>query len=290
MNIIRGVSSPIPRRVVFGPSGVGKTKFATSEPGALTIDYEGGVEYLGVDRVEGAKDWLASLALVREVCSGPGDHRAVVIDTIDKIEDQAAQFICKVEGVDGKKKASLADYGYGDGYAALEQKWRELLFVLEGARAKGRSVTLVAHVQSTTEKDPTMGDFRKFIAAIHKKCWGVTHRWADAVLFATYEIGLVDGRAILSGSRILHSVAGSGYDAKHRPNIPSPLPLSWDAYAKAVADVNRAPGEVIASVRSLLRPEMRDAAEKTLSEIGLDVPRLIALESALKKKSALMTA
>ena len=287
LSITKGRTSPAPRRVIFGPSGVGKSTFACAEPGALAIDYENGLNHIGVDRVDGAKDWPSSLALLREACTGPGDYRAIVVDTVDRLEDQAAQFICQVQGVDGKKKASLADYGYGDGYAALETKWRELLFVLEGARAHNRSVTLVAHVQSATEKDPTMGDFRKFIAAIHKKCWSVTHRWADAVLFATYESGLVEGRAILSGARILHTVAGSGYDAKHRPNISSPLPLGWDAYSAAVSAANRGAEEVLASIcktGEMVDRETWKKAEEFIAKAGGDVLQLVKIESALLKK------
>lgn len=286
LTIIKGKATHAPRRVIYGPSGVGKTLFACSEPGSLTLEYEEGAGYLGFDRVLGARDWLSSLALVREACTGPGDHRAVVIDTIDRLEDQAAQFVCQVEGVDGKKKKSLADYGYGDGYAALEAKWRELLFALEGARQHGRSVTLVGHVQTATEKDPTLGDFRKYIAAIHKKCWSVTHRWADAVLFANYEQGLVEGRAIMSGTRMLHTVAGTGFDAKHRPNIASPIPLSWDSYAAAVASVNRSADEVRASIRAMATEETKAVAEVHIDKAGSDVLRLVAVESALKKKLA----
>jgi hypothetical protein len=288
MNVLRGKVSVAPRRVIYGASGVGKSTFACAEPGVLALDYENGLNHIGVDRVEGAPDWEASLSLLREACTGPGSYTGVVIDTIDRLEDQAAQFICKVQGIDGKKKASLADYGYGDGYAALETKWRELLFVLEGARAKGRSVTLVAHVQSSTEKDPTMGDYRKYIAAIHKKCWSVTHRWADAVLFATYESGLVEGRAIMTGQRMLHTVAGSGFDAKHRPNIASPLPLSWEAYAAAVAASSRSAQELLDSIRGMIivsgSAEMQKKAEEYIEKANGDVLQLARVEANLRKK------
>jgi AAA domain len=284
MNIIKGKNLPPMRRVVYGPPGVGKTKFACSEPGALALDYEGGVEYLGVDRVLGATTWMESLALIREACEGPGDHKSVVIDTIDKLEAQAATHICSVSGVEGKKGKTLADFGYQGGYKVLAQIWRELLFACQWARGKGRNVTLVAHVQRTTVKDPSLGEYATYIAAIHKDCWSATHQWADAVLFANYEAGIFEGRAIVSGERVLHTVKGTGFEAKHRPNIAPVLPLSWDAYANAVSAANRTADEVVASIRSLATPETKDKAEEFITKANGDVLRLVTTESALKKK------
>lgn len=286
LHIIKG-KAQVPRRgVIVGPPGVGKSTFACSEPGVLALDYEDGLDHIGVDRVKGASTWLASLALIREVCTGPGDHTGVVLDTVDRLEAQAATHICQVEGVDGKKKRSLADYGYNDGYKALAQVWRELLFALEGARAKGRSVMLVAHCQRSKVNDPMLGEYSEWIAAIHKDCWSTTHQWADAVLFATYDGGVVDGRSILSGERVLFTKATTGFKAKHRPNIASPIPLSWEAYSQAVAAVNRSAEDVIASIRKLATEETKALAEVHIDKAGSDVLRLVAVESALKKKLA----
>ena len=178
----------------------------------------------------------------------------------------------------------LGAFGYGDGHEALLAKWRELLFVLEGAREKGRQVILVAHVQSKIQDDPMLGNYSKFIAALSKRCWGATHRWADAVLFAQYEQGMVDGRVVMTGERILRSVAGSGYDAKNRWGLPPVLPLSWSAFDEARRSAIRPAEEIVASIRSLSTAETRQKAEEFIKEAGVDVPRLVSIETALKKK------
>jgi hypothetical protein len=129
-----------------------------------------------------------------------------------------------------------------------------------------------------------LGSYGKWIAALTKRCWGATHRWADAVLFAQYEQGLVDGRVVLTGERILRTVAGSGYDAKNRWNLPSVLPLSWDAFDVARRSTQRSADEVIASIRALATPETKEKAEGFITKAGQDVPALCRVEEALKKK------
>jgi hypothetical protein len=283
MNIVRGIKHPPARIVIFGPSGVGKSTFACGADSVLALDYEHGLDEIGPARVEGATTWEGSLSLVREACVGAGEHTTVVVDTLDRLEDQATEHVCRV-GVKGKPMADLGAFGYGDGYEALCAKWRELLFVLESARPKGREVILVAHVQNKTENDPMLGSYGKYIAALTKRCWGATHRWADAVLFAQYEQGLVDGRAVLTGERILRTVAGSGYDAKNRWGLPSVLPLSWSAFQAARASLQRSPDEVISAIRALATPETKEKAEGFIEKAGRDVPALVRVEEALKKK------
>lgn len=269
------------RRVIYGPAGIGKSTFACAEPGAIALDYERGLEHIGVDRVRGETTWDKSLALVKEACSGSGEHEAVVVDTIDRLEDQATIAVC----AEGKKK-SLADFGYGDGHEALTTKWRELLFALEGAAERGRSVTLVAHVQSKAVDDPTLGRYGKYIATLSRRCWTVTHRWADAVLFANYEAGLVEGRAIMTGQRVLYTQAATGFDAKHRPNIAASMPLSWVAYAAEVALCNRSAAEVVASIRAIIGKadmEIIEKAEKYIESAAGNVADLMVTEKQLRK-------
>lgn len=288
MNVIKGRSNHAARRIIYGPAGCGKSTFACAEPGALALDYEDGVAYLGVDRVKGPRAWADSLALIREACGGPGEHRAVVIDTVDKLEAQLSEEICRA-GIKGKSVKALAEFGYGDGFKTLGARWRELLFELEAARGKGRSVTLVAHAQRSKVSDPTLGDYARFIGTLYVDCWNLTAQWADAVLFANYEAGLLDGRAIMTGQRILHTVAGTGYDAKHRPNlVPPSMPLDWATYARAVADANRTPEEIARTILVLANtPDLKAAAEERVKAAGSDGPRLLAIESKLREKVGL---
>jgi hypothetical protein len=288
MKIITGKLHPPERVVVYGPSGVGKTSFAcgvdwpSSSPRAdvLALDYENGLNEIGPRRSPGAMSWTESMALMRDACTSAGEHRCVVIDTIDRLEDQATQLVC----LEGKKK-SLADFGYGDGFEALATKWREFLFLLESAREKNRSVILVAHVQQKPQDDPTIGKYDKYVAALQKRCWGSTHRWADAVLFVDYERGLVDGRAVMTGQRNLYTQAGSGFDAKNRWGLPPAMPLSWGVFAREKARRLRESQEIIDAIRFLAKGDDASKAEEFLKSAGTDVARLCSIETALLKKA-----
>ena len=292
MIITRGKAAPPLRLVVYGPSGVGKSSFAcgVSHPGTdpaegvLALDYEGGLDAIGPARVAGPRSWDESLALLREACAGPGEHTSVVVDTIDALANLAAAKICE-KGIKGKSVTSLAEFGYGDGFEILATHWRELLFTLESARPAGRSVVLVAHVKRENVDDPQVGRYAKWVAALPKLCWGDTHRWADDVLFANYETAVAEKRALHTGERWLYTVAGTGYDAKNRGQLPAQLPLSWEAYARARGITSRSVDEIRESIRKMALASDPEKVETVITMIGGDVRKLLKLETQLKEKA-----
>lgn len=280
LQIIRGRTFGPMRRVVFGPPGVGKSSFSAT-PKVIALDCERGLDHIGCDRVPWAPTFDGNLALIREMCIGAGAWDTVMLDTADALEQQAAKEICAKE-----KKLSLADFGWGDGFHMVAARWRELLFILEGAKAKNRSVHLVGHVTTATIKDPTLPkDHSKQIASLTKHSWGATHQWADAVLFADYARGMVEGRAIMTGERLLRTVAGTGYDAKHRPNIAPELPLSWKAYEREFKRYERQAKDIVDRILSLTTtPELRAKAEAYVRDAGEDVEKLVRIEVNLETK------
>ena len=290
MNITRGVIQVPPRGVIYGPPGLGKTSWAcgcehprrVAYADVLLLSYEGGSNQIDFPesgpggRVDGEGTWDASLRLVDGACSGPGDWRSVVIDTADALEAQAIEAVC-ARG----KKASLADFAYGDGFEALLARWRELLHALEGARAKGRAVWLVCHSTVRRHPDPMIGEHERIIPALAKKSWSATHQWADAVLFGNYEMGIVEKRPTLTGQRLLYTTAGSGFEAKNRWSLPSVMPLSRAGFETAISSSSRTLDEVRASIRALAPagPDIENYLTKTD-----DIRSLIATETALRKK------
>lgn len=290
MNPTRGRVLAPHRIVIYGKPGVGKTSWACgvehpstrARDDVLVLDYESGTNELDVLRERGAETWERTLSLVDEACRSKGYWKTIVIDTIDRLEDQATAEVCRVG-----KKSSLADFSYGDGFEALAARWRELLQRLEGARAHGRSVVLVAHVQQKLQDDPTLGKYDRYIPALAKRSWGATNRWADAVLFAAPEMGLdANGRAITTGKRLLHTEEGTGYEAKNRWGLPRSMPLSPNEFHSELSRLQRTADEVRASIRSMATGDLLTKAEGFMALDGDDVRRLCVTERALQKKLA----
>ena len=291
MKIIKGKTFG-PRRVVaYGPPGVGKSTFACKaekdgppSPGVLVLDWERGLEHIGPNRVEGPRTWSACLSLSQEACESKGDWDTVVIDTADALEK-----ILIAETCVKMKKFSVTE-GFG-GVEAVGMRWRELLNILELARAKGRSVHIVAHVDTVNVKDPTMPkDYRKYIGSLTKFSWLETLRWADAVMFADYDHGVVDGRSVSLGTRSLRTVEGTGYDAKHRPNIAATLPLSWAAYEREFKRYDRTAAQILESIRGKVRAlppgaiKDTDAFVASMNEAIEDVDALVRIECKLEER------
>jgi hypothetical protein len=291
MNIIRGVAHPPGRIVIFGPPGVGKSTTACgAEKGGrpredlIALDYESGLDEIGPSRVKGADSWEGSLALVKEAATSPGPWKAIVVDTLDRLEDQCKNFVCKV-GLNGKSFPDLASFGYGKGETALEQRWRELLFAFEAAREHGREVILVCHAQSKTIDDPQLPPYSKWIAALTKQTWNATHRWADAILFAQHEQTLIEGKLVLTGNRVLRTEAASGYEAKNRWHLPPTLPLSWEAFTKARQATARDPVEIASAIRAMAKGSPDETkAEEFILKKPFDVAYLVSVEGALRAK------
>lgn len=281
LNIIKERVMQASRIVVYGPPGVGKSTFACGAPGVLALDYEDGLAEIGPDRVKGPATWTHSLTMIQDAVQS--SYKTLVIDTVDKLEEQATTFVCR-RGVKGKAMTDLGAFGYGDGYTALVTEWRTLLSHLEAARGRGIDVVLVAHIQAKSFEDPAIGNYNKWIAQLSKQSWGATHRWADAVLFATYEQSLIDGRAVMTGKRILRTVAGTGYDAKNRWHLPETLPLSWSAFSEARAAGSRSPDTIRDSILRITTDVTRSKAEAYIAEAAEDVSRLLQIETALKNR------
>ena len=291
MKITRGRVQTPHISVIHGPPGVGKTSFAcgveypsvVASPSIVVLDYERGTSELDVARVRGAETWDESLSLVSEACIGSGEHREVVVDTIDRLEAQAAVAVIRA-GKKGEK--SLGDFGYGDGYEAMAQKFRELIAKLEQARDHGRSVWVVAHSQRVEINDPTMGKYGKYVPMLHKKCWAPLHQSADNILFANYDYGVVKDLLQVLETRSLYTMAGSGYEAKNRWGLPRQLPLSVRALHEARIAGQRTADEVRASIRSIAASDadLLAKAEERVKDRGDDVRALIAIERGVQAK------
>jgi hypothetical protein len=114
--------------------------------------------------------------------------------------------------------------------------------------------------------------------------------YVDSVLFANFEVAVTSDdkrRAFGTGSRVIFTERRPGFDAKNRAGLPFTLPLSWDAYADAVAKGEPEGVETLARQISDLLALVADAAmrskvETAIKNAGKDAAKLAAVKNRLE--------
>ena len=112
---------------------------------------------------------------------------------------------------------------------------------------RGMIVIVIAHSKVERFEDPENSAYDRYTPRLHKAATSLLCEWADAVLFATKRFrvskeqgnGFQGDRAIATaigadgGERILRTVGSPACIAKNRFNLPSEIPLSWQAFIDA---------------------------------------------------------
>lgn len=235
------VESLPPRIVLYGSPKVGKTTFGSLLPSPLFIDIEGGSGALPVARIE--KEKLNSYADVLEAVEAlySQDHgfKSVVVDSADWLE---ALIFNQVAAEHGKK--SIDEIGYGAGYGAAVNLWKQLLAGLTALRNdKGIVVLLIAHDAVKRYDNPLTESYDRHQLKLHGKSSAIITEWSDCLLFANQEVYIDKkqegfkkvsrGRA---GDRVLHTVESPAFLAGNRFGLPPAIEFTWEAFASAMAD------------------------------------------------------
>ena len=202
-----------------------------------------------------------------DLSSEQHDYKTIVVDPLGWFEPLV---FASVVGPNG---GSIEEYGggYGKGYTAALQKWREMLSLLERCwKARGMNIILLGHAQVKAFQNPEGPSYDKWELALHAKTAGMLRQWVDAVLFARLEtfVEVKKGqkaRGLSSGARVVHTTPSAAYDAGTRWKLPETLPLSWEDLTAAIAaEAHRGP-ELLRSIESMLA-ELGDADVRTFSE------------------------
>ena len=273
MNITRGKISGAKKVLVYGPEGIGKTTFAASFPDPVFIDTEGSTKEQDVARLPEPSSWTMIKEEVRHVAQHPDICRTLVIDTADWAEKMAIQSV-----LDEHNKNGIEDFGYGNGYRYVFEKFGELLNLLNDVIAAGINVVLTAHATLRKFEQPDeLGAYdrytMKLIDSPKTSISAAVKEWADMVLFANYKtIVITDSKTkktkAQGGARVMYTSHHSCWDAKNRYGLPEELPFSYEGIraviesgSAPVADNARKPAE---SVRK--QPESAQKPAETVQK------------------------
>lgn len=241
MNITRGKVEKAQKITLYGPEGVGKSTFAAQFPNVLFIDTEDSTTHMDVARL----DKPTSMQMLIKQLKWVKDNKpcqTLAIDTLDWAETLVKNHIITTHGV---TSIELVEKGYGKGYTILEEQFGKLLNLLNEVVDAGIHVVLLCHAKVARFEDPTeMGAYDRYELKLEKKVAAKVKEWSDALLFAKYDVQVVnvDNKGATKGKnkaqggeRKMFVESNPAYDAKNRFGLQGSYPLSYSAIAQFVS-------------------------------------------------------
>jgi hypothetical protein len=151
------------------------------------------------------------------------DYRTLVLDTLNGFERLCHEHVCRRDF--GGNRGRDGFLAFMVGYEHALDDWLQLLDALDRLREERRiGILALCHCKISTYKNPEGLDYDRFTPDLHAKTWGLTHRWADYVLFLNYETHVDAGKSAKAKGkggtrRVLHTERTAAFDAKNRHGL-----------------------------------------------------------------------
>jgi len=254
---IQTKSDPLPNRYgLHAREGWGKTSFGAQAPKPIFLQTRGET---GLDTLIASKQlpetphfpelqsWEELKDAVRVLSAEEHPYRTLVIDTVNGAERLCYEYICKRDFGDDWGDRGFG--GYQRGYEVSLAEWRLFLNDLdELRRTRKMAIFFLIHTKVKTFKNPEGADFDRWAPEMQDKCWGLTHKWLDCVLFGNFETVVKSekndpakkGKAAATSARILYTQQRPAFDAKNRMGLPEEIEMgdspseAWSNFATAL--------------------------------------------------------
>jgi hypothetical protein len=243
-----GVARP-PRVVLYGTHGIGKSTFAAQSPNPVFIQTEEGLDAINVTAFPLCQSYEDIIDAIGSLAQEDHDFGTVVIDSADWAEQLVHKRVAKDNNV-----VTIDAIGYGRGYKAATDYWKQILEGLDHLRAdKNMQVILLAHTQVKRFDDPLADPYDRYQLDLHHGSASLISEWCDILMFANQQYSTVKSdvgfnqkvtRAVGSGNRVLYTQERPGWQAKSRWPLPDQLPLEYAKFAEALGtSMNNVIGE-----------------------------------------------
>jgi hypothetical protein len=243
-----GVARP-PRIVLYGTHGIGKSTFAAQSPNPVFIQTEEGLDAINVTAFPLCQSYEDIIDAIGSLAQEDHDFGTVVIDSADWAEQLVHKRVAKDNNV-----VTIDAIGYGRGYKAATDYWKQILEGLDHLRAdKNMQVILLAHTQVKRFDDPLADPYDRYQLDLHHGSASLISEWCDILMFANQQYSTVKSdvgfnqkvtRAVGSGNRVLYTQERPGWQAKSRWPLPDQLPIEYAKFAEALGtSMNNVIGE-----------------------------------------------
>jgi hypothetical protein len=228
-----------PRILMHGLPGIGKTTYAAGSEKPVVIPTEDGLGIVDVSHFPLARKFDEVMDALEALYSEPHEFKTVVVDSVDWLEPLVWRHVCQVNGW-----GSIEEPGYGKGYLAALDVWRQYLDGLNALRnERGMTIVQIAHTDIKRFDSPEHEPYDRYVIKLHARAAALLQEHSDVVLFANYRISTVKSdigfnkkitRALGTGERVVHTTERPAFLAKNRYGLPETLPLDWKAFAAAM--------------------------------------------------------
>ena len=257
---ISGSGSGLPNRyILHGLEKTGKTSFAAYTPKPIFIETSGetGLETLiDAKQLPATKHfpeihkWELMTSALEILIKEDHDYRTLVVDTLNGAERLCHEFVCRRDFNGDWGERGFA--GYGRGFEVSLAEWRRFLALIDVMRARKKmSIMALCHTRVTPFANPEGSDYDRYTPDMHKKTWGLSHKWADVVLFLNFETFVNEndpkkkGKASSTQQRILYTERHAAYDAGNRLGLQPEIEMggsgkeAWDNFIAAVKQARK---------------------------------------------------
>lgn len=236
-SIKRSTGIKAPRVMIYGPHGLGKTTFGAGAPNPIFIMTEDGLGRLEVDHFPLATSYQDVIDAIGTLYNEDHNFGTVVIDSLDWLDNLIWQDI--------HLKHDDKALAYGKGAVIAADYWRTILDGLSALRDdKGMAVVLIAHCEIKRFDSPEVDPYDRYQPKLQARSSALVQEWVDGVFFCNLRVLTKEAevgfnkevrRGITTGERLMYTTEKPAYMAKNRYSLPDSMPLSWDAFATAIA-------------------------------------------------------
>lgn len=221
MEVLKGQALTAPKLMIYGLSGVGKSSLAAKLKKPIFLDFEGGLNYLGVDRTPQytkLEDFYEDLIdLYRKAEGGKKEYDTIVIDSVDWMVRKIVEKAAGIDKHNLTETLNRSNGGYGNGKQVLENHIRtKLLPTLVALNKQGYGICLVAHADRKDLMDADGVDVERVTPKIDVNTMNVFVEWCDNVFYLKH----------VGEERYLVLEGDSNVLAKNRLNLTGEVKLA----------------------------------------------------------------